>query len=617
MLSASSAYGASQSTSWHDQHISLGSVLSGFLPEDRFDQQPLWSPDRSCCLVADVRLDNRADLARALALPHPEELADVDILLAAWLRWGHSCLDHILGGFAFAVWTPGRKELFAARDHIGERPLFYHRSAGLFALASMPQALLTLPGLAGGFDERRLADWLGCVHPDWSTSFFKGIDRLPLGHFLRVTPGGLERKQYWHPSNTKPVRYKRDQDYADALLEIFDSAVACRLRSTTPVGSYLSAGLDSSSVTASAARQLATQGQRLTAFTAVPRPSFNGIQEPWLIASEGEATAEVARLYPNIDHILVDSSGRDLLANMKAWTDAMGEPSLNVVNILWNSAILDSARQRGIGVLLEGIQGNATISWDTWSLLAHLFRSMRWGKLGKIVHGLRKHGDISYRQAARASFTGLLPAWLDRRLVPGNQRQSLYTPLIDPKLAGQHNLESRIFKNRFGVYTDLVSEHSMLFERFDFGPIHAAIQALSRIEVRDPTADKRIYNFCFGIPREQYAAGGHGRSLVRRAMRGRLPESTRLRYNRGHQGADWYLAVAEAIPTLRSEVAAIEQSPTAQRTLDLPRIHTLLDTFPTSGFEKAHISELWQNALLRGISMGYFLRSHEAPPSSE
>jgi asparagine synthase (glutamine-hydrolysing) len=611
MLAAQSMYGAGRSFFWSDNLISLGGTLSTFLPEDRFDRQPLWSPDRSACLVADVRLDNRAELARELCLVHPEELADSTFLMAAWLRWGRSCLDHIVGGFAFAVWTPSRQELFAARDHVGERPLFYHRGNGLFALASMPKGLLALPGLAPGFDEKRLADWLGCVHPDWSKSFFAGIERLPLAHMLRVTPDSFECKSYWHPANAKPTRYKRDEDYAQALLEIFDRATEARLRTTKLVGSHLSAGLDSSSVTASAARLLATQGKDLSAFTAVPRPDFNNICSPNLIASEGTAAAEVARLYPNVQHFLVDTGGRDLLDTMKAWTDTMDEPSLNVVNLLWIRAILDQARQRGIGVMLEGASGNGTISLETWSIFAYFFRRLRWIELLKTTRSLRAHGDISFKAAARLSLTGLLPAWCNRKLIPAGNLATLYSPLVHPDVARAHALNARIFKNRFAHDADPGAQHARLFERFDFGPMHAATQALAQIEVRDPAGDKRIYDFCFSIPPEQYVAGGHSRSLVRRAMKGRLPESTRLRYARGHQGADWYLTMSEALPSLRREVALIERSPAAQHTLDLPRMHDLLDTWPQSGYETTHVSNIWHNALIRGISMGYFLRSHE------
>src|ERR1039458_3760562 len=131
MLSAQESYGPDRQVSWSDHQIAVGGNLSSSLSEDRFDLQPLWSIDRSACLVADVRLDNRADLMRELGLTRPDELSDSSFLMAAWLSWGAKCLDHLIGGFAFAIWMPRRQEVFAARDHTGERPLFYHRGKDL------------------------------------------------------------------------------------------------------------------------------------------------------------------------------------------------------------------------------------------------------------------------------------------------------------------------------------------------------------------------------------------------------------------------------------------------------------------------------------------------------
>jgi asparagine synthase (glutamine-hydrolysing) len=222
----------------------------------------------------------------------------------------------------------------------------------------MPKGLFVLPGLHRRLHEPYVAGWLASLQHPRSETFYEGIDRLPPGHFLRVTPNTFECRQYWHPANAKPTRFKKDEEYAEAILEIFDRAVEARLRSTKQIGCQLSAGLDSSSVAASAARLLAAQGKGLTAFTSVPRPDFNGIVESWFLPSEAEGAADVARLYPNIEHLTVDSRGYDLLSTMKTWTDAWNEPCPNVVNMLWYSAILEQAKQRGIGVVLEGTMGN-------------------------------------------------------------------------------------------------------------------------------------------------------------------------------------------------------------------------------------------------------------------
>jgi len=613
MLSALEKFGPGRQFFWGDHRIALGGNLSSFLPEDRFDNQPLWSSDRSTCLVADVRLDNRADLARELGLVHPEELADSAFLMAAWLRWGPACLDHILGGFAFAVWTPGRQELFAARDHAGDCPLYYHRGERLFALASMPGGLLALPGFPRQFKRSELVDWLESISSNWNSTYFEGIERLPPGHFVRVTPASFERRQYWHPSNAKPTRYLRNQDYEEALVEILDRATEARLRSTGPIGSHLSAGLDSSSVTASAARLQAARGQRLTAFTAVPRPEFNGIVQSCHLPSEAEGAADVARLYPNIDHLLVNSQGYDVYAIMKAWVDALDEPAPNVTNLPWATAILDQAKQRGIRVLLTGAMGNLTISWNSWSILGYLFRHGRLIELARTTRALHRHGAISLKTAARSATHGLVPRWLVRRLISQKNVDGLYECLANPAGRDRRKLEAKIFEAIYNRPPNPMRDRSELFEFRDTAPPDAAILALSGIEMRDPTADKRVFDFCFSIPFEQYLAEGHPRSLVRRAMKHRLPQSTLMRYTRGQQGSDWYLHMEESLPDLRTEVQLLARCPAASEALDLPAIEHLLNHWPQSDFHLHKVNLRWEYWLTLAISLGYFLRTHESP----
>jgi len=82
------------------------------------------------------------------------------------------------------------------------------------------------------------------------------------------------------------------------------------------------------------------------------------------------------------------------------------------------------------------------------------------------------------------------------------------------------------------------------------------------------------------------------------------------RYRRGHQGADWYLPLTEALPAMRGEAAAIEQCDAARNAIDVARLNQLLDTWPQSGFEQNEVVSDWNHALTRALSMGYFLRSH-------
>ena len=154
MLQALSLYGPENCAQSSDAAVALGRCLLRSVPEDRFDQQPLSAPGVTS-LVADVRLDNREQLARDLEISTAQSavMADSSMLLAAWLRWGEQCVDHLCGAFSFAVWNAQEQYLFLARDHTGERPLFYAAAANCFAFASMPKGLHPLPFVGANVDE--------------------------------------------------------------------------------------------------------------------------------------------------------------------------------------------------------------------------------------------------------------------------------------------------------------------------------------------------------------------------------------------------------------------------------------------------------------------------------
>ena len=615
MAAAQQVYGRDRSFVFEDQQVALGGAHLHLLPEDRFDRQPLWAPDRSCCLVADVRLDNRTDLIRELNLTQPELLADSFILLEAWLRWGSSCLDHIVGAFAFAVWTPSLQEIFAARDHVGERPLLYSHTSDGLTVASMPAGMRAL-GLASEPNELRIADWMALTNPDWTASFYTGIPRLPQGHFLRFTPDSFEVQSYWHPCDAKPIRFRRDSDYAEAFVEVLGRATLPRLRSVGGIGCQLSAGLDSSTIMASAATLLQREGRRITAFTYVPQPGFLGKGLPGRLVYEAPGAAEAAAHLSNVDHVLVDSSAQDLLADTKSWTDAAGELAANSINMAWISAILEAALDRGVRVLLQGVFGNFTFSQEGRDVMQDDLRNGRWIKLLRHANSLRNHGDTSFKASMLHAVNGLLPAALNRRLRPAIAEMHLDYSSLHPELALKYNLLERAFRHVYGDYPSLREQRSQFFRRGDMGSLNSAIRARTGVDPRDPSGDKRVFEFCYGIPAEQYVVGRQSRSLVRRAMQGRLPQSTLTRYKRGQQGVDWYLTIERALPSFREELALQKQSPLARRIVDLPRVERLLDTWPEigpgSGHEGHYANDHWNYALTRGIALGYFLRTLES-----
>ncbi len=612
MLGALAPHGQVRRSAKAPGGVSLGCLLDGHLPEDRFDRQLLPQRNGSTCyLAADLRLDNRADLVTRLQLTQPETLADSAILLAAWSKWGEACVDYLVGAFAFIVWSPERRVLFAARDHTGERPLYFYRGPQFVALASMPKGLRALPEIPAEFNERRILSYLGLGGHGARETFFAHIERLPAGHTLRITPHETVCRPYWHPSDSRPTRYRNPDDYGEALVEVLDRATAARMRHTGGVGATLSAGLDSSSVTASAATLLSAQGGRLTAFTSVPRPDFNGTVGRSSFADEGPAAALVAELYPNIDHVLVHSRGRNLLDDVQQMTDAADEPVSSVANQPWLAEIFAQAQMRGIGVLLNGQMGNATISYDGTLALRDLFRQGRWLRLAGRAFALRRNHECSIKELARISLDGLLPRPALQYLQPFDPTAESQVSILQRDLAHRHQVEKVRQKLHFANLGSTHASQRKTFDVVDLGAANAAFPAFSGVDFRDPTADKCVFELCYSIPPEHYLSLGRPRSLVRRGMRARLPADTLTRYKWGRQGADWNLTVEDAMPALRRELRAMRQSPAASRILDLAYLSNLLEEWPTGDFNTSGTYQVWNYNLCRGIALGYFLRSQE------
>jgi asparagine synthase (glutamine-hydrolysing) len=562
-------------------------------------------------IVADLRIDNHDELTRELGLAHAA--CDDEVLAHAWTRWGFDIVDHLIGGFAFALWDEQRQTLFLARDHAGERPLHFARQigpGGAFAFASMPQGLCALPSIGCRINMERMAHHLAIL-PLGNETFFEGIERLPPAHWIKVSRGAIEIRRYWHPIETRPIRYAQDADYIEEFRDRFDRAVGARLEGNEGIASQLSGGLDSSSVTATAARLLMAKGGRLTSFTAVPLPDYAGAALPGRFGDEGPVAAQVAALYPNIDHVRVHVAGRDPLACWRRDARLTGQPSFNPTNMLWIEAILEEMRSRGLGVVLHGATGNATISFGGLIALSDLLRRGHWWRLFQLTRELRSGGHTSWRGAASWASGWVVPQWLRRLYHPEMRDFSFSFSAVRPEIASEYRLREKALAEFYGAETSTTAVRRDLYEFYDPGVSNAAVAAGWGIEQRDPTQDKRIFEFCFGIPVEQYLVGGQSRSLIRRAMQGRLPESTLRCTTRGLQSADWYLTVRAALPQLSAELNRIERSPLAHHVLDVARLRTLLDTFPSTGYDTHEVSNAWHLALTRGIAAGSFLAGHD------
>lgn len=584
--------------------VAFGRCLYRLLPEDELDRQPLAAD--GLLLVADLRIDNRAELAAELGLRVDDGLADSALLLRGWQRWRLKLLDRLLGDFAFAVWEEAEERLILARDPLGERPLHYCETEGIFAFASMSGPLASLPAMPGGVEPDALADFVGDLPRRGPLSYHRGVRRLEPGHVLIADRSGVRSERWWDPRGPE-IRLPDLDQYGLALREQIDAAVGRRLRRAAgAVGSHLSGGMDSGAVASAAALLLGGRGERLQAFTSGPRTGFTGPAPTGYVADESDAAAAIASLYPNIDHHMVRPAPRlSPLPRLSIDHPISGQPVGHVMNNLRWAAVAEQARDRGVSVLLTGEAGNFTLSAGlALDSLPDLLRLGRYGRWLGEARALAASG-YRWRSILNASFGPALPAsayvFLRRALgsyVHAGEDLRLVAPGRRP------GVEARAAKGGWEVApaADSRERRWRMLQLVDPGAFRKRSLALWGIEERDPTADAQLVRFCFSLPPEALLSDGVRRPALRAALRGRLPQALIDRPVRGFQSADWHERVDGA--SLAAFVAPFRED--AADFVDFDALDAAIRAWPTEGFAQRELIYFYGSRCLRAASAAQF-----------
>ena len=184
--------------------------------------------------------------------------SDTEVLLNAWAQWGEAALNKLNGMFAFALWDQRSQKLTLARDRYGIKPLYYSCQGKSFLFASEIKALLRYPEYSCGLDQEALVEYFTFQNFFTDRTLFRGVRMLPSGSSLTIKP-----QLSWHPVPAiywdyhfqEPEKPLSDEEYVEELDRLFRQAVNRQMVSDVEVGTYLSGGMDSGSITAVAARQ--------------------------------------------------------------------------------------------------------------------------------------------------------------------------------------------------------------------------------------------------------------------------------------------------------------------------------------------------------------------------
>ena len=477
--------------------------------------------DADLLLGADLRLDARVELIAALAgagFDTERDAGSEALLRLAYRAWGPALLSSILGDFAFVLWDAEKRELLAARDHLGVRSLYYAETPARLYVANSLDALRRGAELGNTLDDAAICDFLLCGMPlDTSATAFTGIRRLPPAHRLRAGAGRrIEVARYWQLPVEEPLRL-RVRDCVEGFREVLGTAVSDRIGNSGATVS-LSGGIDSATVAALAARTLAQEGSvnRLRAFT-VHSPDL------WPEGREDEFAALAA------DHLgIAWECTRP--EEFPSFYDASSrvppppEPVHSPQHDLFVRQAQAMSRHAAVGLTGNGSDPALVPSQDYWWTLIRRGRVPQAAADALALIRLQRTTPPLY---LRSRWT----RWLLRRtpdlpaFPPWFCAQAIEQfDLVDRWRAYLHGATDPalpVHPDRPEAFRALLSPH-WPFVFWTYSPEVTRVP----LDIAHPFFDVRVLRFLLRLPGIPWC---HNKWIVREAMSGILPESLRLR----------------------------------------------------------------------------------------
>ena len=488
--------------------------------------------------------------------------SDTEVVLHAYRVCGaEACVARFNGMWALAIYDQARHQLVLSRDRFGKKPLYYFEDAESLVFASEPKALFCHPRVPKRPNLRKCALYAGRNYRDVDTddeSFFERIRQVSAGTVWTITQAGAEPPvRYWtlepRASVTIPAR---EADAVALFRDVLADAVRLRLRSDVPVGTMLSGGLDSTTITALARRETA----QIQAFSAVTGEGYY---------DESSYIREVVD-FTSVGHAFVYPQAVDVVPAVRQMIAFHDEP---ICTVTWFSLFLIATEiaRTGIKVVLTGHGGDELLAgyWDHYHYFWHDLRQAGVDPTDAIREWQDNHGRdpgvvartqqyVEGNAADRLVESRRYTQYLDA-LQPGLRDVG---PSAPPECPYPGELNRRLYLEllRETVPPVLRAEDRNLM-------IHA-------IENRCPFLDYRLAELCFALPEELKIRHGLGKYALREATRDLLPERVRMRKDKtGHNAPSdvWWRTDHRATLEALFDVAGFVN----ECVYDLPRVRAL------------------------------------------
>ncbi|MCT7590690.1 asparagine synthase (glutamine-hydrolyzing) [Aliarcobacter butzleri] len=523
----------------HDYDLYMGHRRLSILDVSYAGHQPMSDLSKNIWIAYNGEIYNFKELRIELEeLGHRfKSQTDTEVIIYAYIEWGIECIKRFNGMFAFSLYDNFNKKFYLCRDRYGIKPVYYHITEDkTFIYASEIKSILEYKDYKSEVDKEALLEYFTFQNIFTNKTLHKDIQILEAGHYFEIDllSKEIEKKQYWDFDFSESENIKDEREYIEELDRLFTQAVQRQLISDVPVGSYLSGGMDSGSITAIASNHFQKSNDFLKTFTVgFDLSSASGME----LSFDERAKSEYMSYMFKTEHYEMVLKSGDMERCMNNFAYHLEEPRVGQSYPNYYAAKLAS---KFVKVVLSGAGGDELFAGYPWRY---------------------------YKAVNNDSFDNYIDKYYGfwKRLIPNKDIQNVFSPILKDTKVWTKDIFASVFKTPVNVQTpEEYINHSLYFEAKTF--LHGLLVVDDKLsmahslETRVPFLDNDLVDFAQKIPVKFKLANlnkvikmdeneigkmqktNDGKVILRKAMSKYIPEDIHKAVKQGFSSPDnsWF-----------------------------------------------------------------------------
>jgi len=595
MMDSFKMYKLDKKKTLNKNNIFMGCGSLEITYESKNEVLPFWDEDKKVILTADASIYNKKELCCLLNIEDNKRISitDSQIILLAYEKWNEECPKYLVGDFAFVIYDEKDNKILCVKDHMGSRSLYYSYENNIFSFSTVIEPLKNNKKL----NQQWICDFLALesvVHQfEPEETIYENIYQVLPATAIIIKDNKLTQYKYWDPLiNNKVLKLKSDAEYIAKFKKVFFEAVNCRLDSDKEISIMLSGGLDSTSVACVAAKTLKNKGEKLISYTSIPMDGYEDNTFKYRFADESEYVDSLKDIIGNLETNYCKSEKKDSINNIKNFTRILEQPYKTFQNIFWVDEIMNKVEKKNSKVLLTGQYGNFSISYGDF--LVHIKTLLESGHLYTVVKEIFKCSKM-YNQSPIITSKCIIKAFREYKNIRKSlsmQEKYKNSPL-KIELINKWSIDNRLEKSKYGAINFKCKNIKELRQDFldpvmltQIGNIETKLSLAHGIVQRDPTKDKRVVELCLSLPIDQFVRNGQERLLIKRSMKGILPDKIRLNsFKKGLQSADWIQRLLPKHDYIYNKLEEVIKDEKSNKYLDIEKLKKQLQYLKTNSID--------------------------------